>query len=167
MPGQPALQGNATIVHWMLDLRNPRRRRKEVRLPVITSASAFKTTLAAGMFAAAAATGIEASGGTGMTDWMALVKDFGILATLVFFFTWANWKREERFTDRLAAMEDFQTTELLTCVKTSATALQDNTNALANLQEALYRKPCLASDENVMTRLERVVEKMDQVQKTG
>jgi hypothetical protein len=118
----------------------------------------YKMTLALGLLAAAATSTVEAAVGL---DWHQMIRDFGILTVLVFFFTWASWKREERISTRVTTLEQFVSTELMTCVKTSTEALKDNTNALNNLKEMLHEKPCLADDNTQVKRLEAVADRLE------
>ena len=109
----------------------------------------YKSTLLIGMGLAAASSALN-------MDWHAVIRDFGVLATMVFFFTWASWKREERMSTRVSSLEDFNQNELLEVVKTTAKALSDNTNALDKLRNVLGERPCPLSSSDVLHRLERL-----------
>ena len=109
----------------------------------------YKTTLIGGWGLAAASAALN-------MDWHAVIRDFGVLATMVFFFTWASWKREERMSARVSKLEDFNQNELLEVVKTTTIAISDNTSALDNLRAVLTERPCPLSNSDVVERLERI-----------
>lgn len=63
-------------------------------------------------------------------DWLAMAKEVGILASLVGFFVWQSWKREERLSARIALLEQFVESRLIGLIEATTTALNHSTKAL-------------------------------------
>lgn len=86
-----------------------------------------------------------------------VLTSVGLSATLILFFVWQNWKREERvaaefvereralvaredaIVARLQNLEDFSRTTMMGLVKDTGVALSANTDALRNNTTALER----------------------------
>ena len=84
-----------------------------------------------------------------------VLTSVGLSATLVLFFVWQNWKREERqvaerkereaaidqretkVIARLAQLEDFTRTSLIGLAEKTAAVVADNTTALRDTQATL------------------------------
>ncbi len=66
----------------------------------------------------------------GMDTLMQLVTNFGPLAGVLLFFIWRDWKREDKLSDRVKKLEDYQRDTLVNLVEKSTTALVQNTESL-------------------------------------
>ena len=76
--------------------------------------------------------------GAGLLNALAQVAtSVGLSATLILFFVWQGWKREERLLTRVEHMEDYTREILVGVVKDTTAAITDNTTALAGLAQAL------------------------------
>ena len=68
-----------------------------------------------------------------------LLREFGILLTLVVFFTWQGWKREQRLSDRIAALEEDYTAALKDLVVSCSKVIAGNTTTMQRLEKQLDR----------------------------
>lgn len=91
-----------------------------------------------------------------------LVTDIGIMASLVLFFTWTAWKREERLANRITALETFAQTDLINVGAASTEAIRDNTKAILELSNVLHMRPCLLETKIVAEQFDRIVGKWEE-----
>lgn len=61
---------------------------------------------------------------------MQLIANFGPLVGVLIFFVWRDWKREDKLSDRVKKLEDYQRETLVNLVEKSTTALVQNTESL-------------------------------------
>lgn len=80
-------------------------------------------------------------------SWHQLISDFGFPVALVMFFVWNGWKREERITASMSALDTFVRDQLLEINNKSIQSMADNTRALVDLVRTLETKPCLLAVE--------------------
>ena len=67
------------------------------------------------------------------------ISTVGLAVALVVFFVWNGQRREDAAQQRIAEMEQFQRTELLTLARQSAAALSDNHRLMTELAAMLTR----------------------------
>ena len=72
-------------------------------------------------------------------SFLELIREFGILLTLVVFFTWQGWKREQRLSNRIAALEEDYTNALKDLVVSCSKVIVSNTNTMQRLEKQLDR----------------------------
>jgi len=66
-----------------------------------------------------------------------LAQQFGPLVALVIFFTWQGWKREQRLSDRITALETEYTAALKELVMDCKEVIHSNTEILRRLEERM------------------------------
>ena len=75
----------------------------------------------------------------------AIIESAGPIAALIVFFIYRDYRREQRMTDRLTAIEDFQREILLKLVADTAEVIREtntiNSDVLEVL-EAIRKRPC-------------------------
>ena len=69
-----------------------------------------------------------------------LMKSFGPLFVAVMFFMWRDYRREDRLTTRIDALEDEQRNVILPLVEETAKVITKNTEVLQRLEQALDRR---------------------------
>ena len=70
---------------------------------------------------------------------IALVTNVGLAGALAVFFVWQGAKREDKFNQRIMALEDFQKTTLLGLVTRNAELLGRNQDVLERCVETMSR----------------------------
>ena len=78
-----------------------------------------------------------------------LLREFGVLLTLVVFFTWQGWKREQRLSDRIKALEEDYTSALKELVVSCTEVIASNTCTMQRLEKQLIRLEHLQSKSDV------------------
>lgn len=73
------------------------------------------------------------------SDWTRAVSEIGLAATLVLFFTWQSFKREQRMAEAIRRMEDFQQGELLRSQERMVKVIEDNTTAMDRVCKVVER----------------------------
>lgn len=62
--------------------------------------------------------------------WSHLLSDYGPLIGVVLFFIWRDWKREDRLSERIRSLEDYQKETLAKLVSQSTVALTHNADCM-------------------------------------
>jgi hypothetical protein len=66
-----------------------------------------------------------------------VAREFGPLASVVAFFIYRDWKREADLTKRIVALEEEQSTILLSLVEKTTAVIERNTVVMEQLKTAL------------------------------
>lgn len=74
-----------------------------------------------------------------MTEWLPVLRDFGIFGGLVLFFTWTNWKTNEQ-------TQQFVRETLVALVEQSNRLIAQNTEAMDRLSEKVGKCPVREQD---------------------
>lgn len=74
------------------------------------------------------------------TTVLEFLKEFGPLIGLIFFFIWRDWKREERLSTRVEALEAYQRETLVGLLKNTTVALTHNSECLKWIGRIIERK---------------------------
>ncbi len=61
---------------------------------------------------------------------LTLLREFGPLLGLILFFVWRDWKREDRLSSRVEALETYQKETLVGLLKETTVALTHNAECL-------------------------------------
>ena len=72
-------------------------------------------------------------------DVIALLKQFGPFFLAVVFFLWRDWKREDRYSNRLDQLEDEQREVILPLVKDCSAVIAKNTAVMERIERSLDR----------------------------
>lgn len=62
--------------------------------------------------------------------WSTLLSQYGPLIGVVLFFIWRDWKREDRLSDRISSLEDYQKETLAELVSQSTVALTHSADCM-------------------------------------
>jgi len=81
-----------------------------------------------------------------MESILELTKTIGPFATLLIFFVWRDYRREQAMTKRIQDIEDYQKEKLEKLVVTSTEAISRNATANDRLAKILEKKPCIAEE---------------------
>tara|TARA_B100000745_G_C19981590_1_gene332541 strand:- start:248 stop:487 length:240 start_codon:yes stop_codon:yes gene_type:complete len=68
-----------------------------------------------------------------------LLQEYGVMVTLVVFFVWQSWKREQRLSNRIDTIEGEYTQTLRDLVKRSSDVIAANTEIMEHLKKHLAR----------------------------
>jgi hypothetical protein len=68
-----------------------------------------------------------------------LLQEYGVMVTLVLFFVWQSWKREQRLAGRVDTIEGEYTATLKELVRRSNDVIAANTEIMAQLKKHLAR----------------------------
>jgi hypothetical protein len=68
-----------------------------------------------------------------------LLQEYGIMVTLVLFFVWQSWKREQRLAGRIDTIEGEYTATLKELVRRSNDVIAANTEIMEQLKRHLAR----------------------------
>ena len=69
-----------------------------------------------------------------------LLQEYGVMVTLVVFFVWQSWKREQRLSNRIDTIEGEYTQTLRDLVKRSSDVIAANTEIMEHLKKHLARR---------------------------
>ena len=82
----------------------------------------------------------------GISDLFWLLRNFGPLLIAVVFFVWRDYRREEKLTQRIQALEEEQRKVILPLVSKcteviaqNTSVMRDNTSVMSRLEHALNR----------------------------
>ena len=78
-----------------------------------------------------------------MSDVLTLVKEFGPLVAILLFFIWRDYVREQRMTDRIRKIEDYQRDKLESLVTATSNLIKENIEVKKDLIETMDLRPCL------------------------
>ncbi|REJ65635.1 MAG: hypothetical protein DWQ31_16985 [Planctomycetota bacterium] len=70
-------------------------------------------------------------------DLMWLCRHFGPLLIAVIFFIWRDWRREDRMSQRIDALEDEQRQIILPMVEKCTKVITENTAVMTRLEKKL------------------------------
>ncbi len=73
------------------------------------------------------------------TDAITLIQQFGPFFLAVVFFLWRDWRREDRYSDRLDELENEQREVILPLVKDCAAVIAKNTAVMERIERTLDR----------------------------
>jgi len=62
--------------------------------------------------------------------WSSLLSQYGPLIGVVLFFIWRDWKREDKLSERLTSLEDYQKETLADLVEKSTIALTHSADCM-------------------------------------
>ena len=68
---------------------------------------------------------------------VSLLQEFGLLVCLVLFFTWQGWKREQRLSARIDALEKEYTEALKETISATNQVISENTEMMRRLERYL------------------------------
>ncbi len=74
-------------------------------------------------------------------DWRSIIQEVGPALSIIFFFTWRDWRRETRLCIRVEKLEDYQRETLTELVKKGTTAMVQSSEVLKWVGNILERVP--------------------------
>jgi len=63
-------------------------------------------------------------------EYVRMLKDFGPVLGVILFFIWRDWKREDRMVERITALEEFQSEQLIQLITKTNEVVAHNTEQL-------------------------------------
>jgi len=63
-------------------------------------------------------------------EYVRMLKDFGPVLGVILFFIWRDWKREDRMVERITALEEFQSEQLIQLITKTNEVVAHNTQQL-------------------------------------
>ena len=82
-------------------------------------------------------------------DWISMVRELGPLASIILFFVWRDWKREQHLFIRIEKLENYHKETLVHLIEKSVLILTQNTECLKRV-ERIVDQLCNKFTENTI-----------------